>query len=77
MKQSIPYKAVLFTLRLMKLALMLSFFASFTIFLQQSRVPTELEKIQESGQIRILSRNGPTTYYEGPHGLLASSTLSA
>jgi len=69
MKQSIPYKAVLFTLRLMKLALMLSFFASFTIFLQQSRVPTELEKIQESGQIRILSRNGPTTYYEGPHGL--------
>ena len=69
MKKSTPYKAVLLTLRFGKLALMLSFMATFTVFLQQSRIPTELEKIQESGQLRILSRNGATTYYEGPHGL--------
>ena len=37
--------------------------------LVSSRVPTVLEQIQDSGELRILSRNGPTTYYEGPNGL--------
>lgn len=34
-----------------------------------SKTPTVLEKIQASGELRIISRNGPTTYYEGPNGL--------
>lgn len=34
-----------------------------------SRTPTELERIIEAGSLPILSRNGPTTYYEGPVGL--------
>ena len=36
--------------------------------LQSSRIPTELEKIYASGKIVVISRNGPTTYYEGPNG---------
>ncbi|MBX2859339.1 MAG: membrane-bound lytic murein transglycosylase MltF [Cellvibrionaceae bacterium] len=36
--------------------------------LQASRIPTELEKIYASGKIVVISRNGPTTYYEGPNG---------
>lgn len=34
-----------------------------------SRTPTELERIIEAGTLPIISRNGPTTYYEGPVGL--------
>lgn len=34
-----------------------------------SRTPTDLERIIEFGELRILSRNGPTTYYEGPNGM--------
>ncbi len=33
-----------------------------------SHVPTELEKVYVSGQLHAVSRNGPTTYYEGPTG---------
>lgn len=34
-----------------------------------SKTPTLLEKIQANGKLYVLSRNGPTTYYEGPYGL--------
>lgn len=33
-----------------------------------SRTPTTLEQIQSSGKLTIISRNGPTTYYEGTDG---------
>ena len=33
-----------------------------------SRTPTTLEHIQTSGKLIIISRNGPTTYFEGTDG---------
>ncbi|MDO6747411.1 membrane-bound lytic murein transglycosylase MltF [Gilvimarinus sp. 1_MG-2023] len=33
-----------------------------------SRPPTVLEQVLQTGTLKVLSRNGPTTYYEGPHG---------
>lgn len=33
-----------------------------------SRQPTLLETIQEAGELVVISRNGPTTYYEGRSG---------
>lgn len=37
--------------------------------LTASQTPTLLEKVQAAGKLYVLSRNGPTTYYEGSHGL--------
>ena len=37
--------------------------------LVRSTPPTILEKVLESGELRVVSSNGPTTYYEGPNGL--------
>lgn len=34
-----------------------------------SHTPTALEKVLKQGHLTIISRNGPTTYYEGPNGL--------
>jgi membrane-bound lytic murein transglycosylase F len=39
------------------------------VLLQRSIPQTHLEKILETGELRVISRNGPTTYYEGAHGL--------
>lgn len=33
-----------------------------------SKLPTTLERVHALGELRVISRNGPTTYYEGPHG---------
>lgn len=33
-----------------------------------SKPRTLLEKIQKSGELIVLTRNSPTTYYQGPHG---------
>ena len=33
-----------------------------------SRPPTALEQVLASGTLVAISRNGPTTYYEGPNG---------
>lgn len=33
-----------------------------------SKPPTTLERVMALGELRVASRNGPTTYYEGPHG---------
>lgn len=40
-----------------------------TLLLERSIPQTHLEKIIESGELRVISRNGPTTYYEGANGL--------
>lgn len=37
--------------------------------LVSSNTPTALDQVLERGELTILSRNGPTTYYEGPNGL--------
>ncbi|PCK09736.1 MAG: membrane-bound lytic murein transglycosylase MltF [Alteromonadaceae bacterium] len=34
-----------------------------------SRTPNELERVLASGELHMVSRNGPTTFYEGPQGL--------
>lgn len=36
--------------------------------LTTSRLPSVLEQIQASGELVVISRNGPTTYYEGQSG---------
>ena len=33
-----------------------------------SRPPTTLEEVLTSGQLRVITRNSPTTYYEGALG---------
>lgn len=33
-----------------------------------TKLPTTLERVQKKGQLVILTRNSPTTYYEGPDG---------
>ena len=40
-----------------------------SIMLVRSTPPTLLEKVLESGELHVVSSNGPTTYYEGPNGL--------
>ncbi|UUA72951.1 membrane-bound lytic murein transglycosylase MltF [Cellvibrio sp. QJXJ] len=37
--------------------------------LVRSTPPTQLEQVLEAGELRVVSSNGPTTYYEGPNGL--------
>ncbi len=37
--------------------------------LTAGRAPTTLETIQAEGRLQVISRNGPTTYYEGTNGL--------
>ena len=39
------------------------------LLISGSHNPTALERVQRTGELTILSRNGPTTYYEAPHGL--------
>lgn len=38
--------------------------------LTASRIPTTLERILNNGEITMISRNGPTTYFEGVEGYL-------
>ncbi|QEY14507.1 membrane-bound lytic murein transglycosylase MltF [Cellvibrio sp. KY-GH-1] len=40
-----------------------------SLVLVRSTPPTLLEKVLESGELHVVSSNGPTTYYEGPNGL--------
>lgn len=39
-----------------------------SLLLVRSYQPDLLEQVREAGELRVLSRNGPTTYYEGPKG---------
>lgn len=43
--------------------------AASSLLLVRSTPPTLLEQVLESGELRVVSSNGPTTYYEGPNGL--------
>lgn len=40
-----------------------------SLMLVRSTQPTLLEQVLETGELRVASSNGPTTYYEGPNGL--------
>lgn len=40
-----------------------------TALLVTSKTPNALERVLSKGQLKIISRNGPTTYYEDSHGL--------
>jgi len=40
-----------------------------SVALVGSKPPTTLERVMALGELRVVSRNGPTTYYEGPYGL--------
>lgn len=66
-------KVVLHTLpliarRLGKVLLTLVFCALCATTLVKDKVPSTLESVLERGELVIISRNGPTTYYEGPNG---------
>jgi membrane-bound lytic murein transglycosylase F len=37
--------------------------------LVRSAPPSQLEQVLTTGELRVLSSNGPTTFYEGPNGL--------
>lgn len=39
------------------------------VALSGSHTPNSLERVLATGELKIVSRNGPTTYFEGPHGL--------
>lgn len=54
--------------RLWKLSLLGLVFAVAAATLVSSRIPTTLEEVKSSGKLIVISRNGPTTYYEGPAG---------
>ncbi len=41
---------------------------SLPVIVTQSGQPNQLEKIIASGKLHVVSRNGPTTFFEGPHG---------
>ncbi len=56
--------------RAIKLSVMLSLMVVAAGSLNTSRTPSILETVQASGELHIISRNGPTTYYEGPNGLV-------
>lgn len=40
-----------------------------SLLLVRSVPPTQLEQVLRAGELRVVSSNGPTTYYEGPNGL--------
>ena len=46
-----------------------TFIGAICLTLVGSHTPSALEKVLAKGELTILSRNGPTTYYEGPNGL--------
>ncbi len=58
-----------FALRLGKVAKTLLLSALLCTLFVSDKIPSTLESVIESGQLVVVSRNGPTTYYEGPHGL--------
>ena len=67
-----PKRAIKFTARLtirsVSLLLKSAIFAVLTVFLASSNIPNTLERIQLSGELHMVSRNGPTTFYESANG---------
>ncbi len=62
------YKAARTVARITKLAMMLSIMMIAAGSLNSSRTPTVLENVLASGELHMISRNGPSTYFEGPGG---------
>ena len=56
------------TKRSLLLALRLSVLVLLASALVSGAEPSALERVLQSGTLRVISRNGPTTYYEGPNG---------
>lgn len=54
--------------RIGKVFLTLVLCAFTATFLVKDKTPSLLESVLASGELVVISRNGPTTYYEGPHG---------
>lgn len=54
--------------RLARQIKLLTLVAAVSAPLVGSRMPSTLEQVQASGKLTIISRNGPTTYYEGANG---------
>ncbi len=48
---------------------LLALAGSLPLLLSASHTPTLLETVLDKGELRIISRNGPTTYFEGRQGL--------
>lgn len=68
MKKS-AIKIARMVIRSSKLVFMGGVLFSAASFLNASRQPTTLESVLAAGELHMVSRNGPTTYYEGPNGL--------
>lgn len=68
MIKSTAFQAARTVARITKLALMLSIMMVAAGSLNSSRTPTELEKVLASGELHMISRNGPSTFFEGPNG---------
>lgn len=70
MIKPIAIKAARTVARTTKLTMMLGLLVLAAGSLNTSRAPTKLEAVLASGKLHMVSRNGPTTYYEGPNGLV-------
>lgn len=55
-------------IRCLKLTVFVAVLVALISPLEQSRIPTTLERVLEEGKIRVITRNGPTTYYESADG---------
>ena len=71
--EEMPKKAIIYTLKLiasiLRIVTKTSLVCALAAMLVASRIPTTLEKVLDSGQLHVVSRNGPTTYYEGADGM--------
>lgn len=56
-------------LRLAKQIKILAMAAAISVPLVGSRMPSTLEQVKAEGKLTVISRNGPTTYYEDASGL--------
>ena len=68
MSASVQSKPLQMLSRAIKLITFSALLLAASTLLVQSRTATTLEHVLERGEIVMLSRNGPTTYYEGVDG---------
>lgn len=62
-------KLSLYNLRNLRSLTKLGLVACLPLLVSASHTPTALETVLAEGKLKIISRNGPTTYYEGRQGL--------
>ncbi|WP_096084428.1 membrane-bound lytic murein transglycosylase MltF [Agaribacterium haliotis] len=62
------HKLAAATLRLVKLCLFSAILVVVSAGLQNDREPNELERVMAKGKLTMVSRNGPTTYFEAANG---------